>query len=99
MFEAGDDLGLALETQTELRVGVKHFGRQHFDRHLALEARIVAAIDGRHPPASQFGFDFVIADFFRLHCPSITIPKFARKRLGMASYVLRSAYFLTGFQL
>ena len=50
MVQEPGGLGFLLETPQPVRV-VGERGRQHFDRHLAREPRVLRAVDLSHPPA------------------------------------------------
>ncbi len=66
VLERGDGLGLALEAGAE-RAVVQELARQHFDRYVALEARIVPAQDRRHAAFGDLRFDFVAPDGLGYH--------------------------------
>jgi hypothetical protein len=36
-------------------------GRQHFDRHLAVEGKVMGQVHGRHAAAPQLGEDLVVS--------------------------------------
>ncbi len=71
VFEHGDRLGLTLEAGAELQI-VEHLARQDLDGHLALEARVVGAVDCCHAAPSQFSPDFVATDLFWIHDAILT---------------------------
>ncbi len=66
VLQHSDGFGLAFETNAELRI-MEHFARQDFDRHLALEARVVSLIDGCHATAAKLGFDFITSNLLWIH--------------------------------
>jgi len=73
MFELGNDLGFALEPQTELRISMQKLTWQDFDGDLALETWVISPIDRCHSAPAQLGFYFVDANFFGLHS-NLSIP-------------------------
>ncbi len=60
VFEPGDELGLGLEPADERRV-VGELGRDHLDRHLAPDDRLVGAIDGAERAATELLAQLVAA--------------------------------------
>jgi hypothetical protein len=61
MIQRRERLGLTLEPRETVGVVRKRFG-QHFDRDLAIEARILRAIDLTHPAGADGGQNLVRSD-------------------------------------
>jgi hypothetical protein len=58
MVETGNGSRPALETRSTLGV-LREFGRQHLDRDVATEPRVLRAVDLAHAPGADRGHDFV----------------------------------------
>ncbi len=61
MVEGGGGLGFALEALERLMV-LGHFLRQEFERHEAVELRVLSFVDDTHAPAAQLLQDAVVGD-------------------------------------
>ena len=62
MIQGGENFGFALEPGQPLRVSCEGVG-QHLDRHVAVERRIVGAVDLAHAARADLGGDLVDAEF------------------------------------
>ena len=66
VLQRGDNLGLALKTRPELRIGGKLVW-QNLDRDLTFHVGVAGQIHHCHPASAQFLLDFVAAKFLERH--------------------------------
>ena len=57
----GHGLGFALEPRQSVSV-LRELGREHLDRHMAIEASVLGLVDFAHAPGPEGGDDLVGAE-------------------------------------
>ena len=66
VVERGEQVGLALEASEPLGIS-RHLGRQHLDRHVAIQVGVGGAIHLAHAPRAERGSDAVIGESLADH--------------------------------